>query len=159
MIIRCSTHNAEHARWVVEQGRLGELDKERVGAFLCEPDNNRGLFLLSLLNVEIQKEVSSWNKNKTLEVVSYLDEGDFLPWLYQEAADGRCTIISYVLFDNISSAILSFTRTEKQTPSQGGKRKACLLFSPKRRWVAERSLFLGGRNVRRKIDYSSYKCD
>ena len=89
VIVRCSTHDAEHARWVVEQARLGELDKERVGAFLCEPDNNRGLFLLSLLDVEIQKEVSSWNKNKTLEVVSYLDEGDFLPWLYQEAVDGR----------------------------------------------------------------------
>ena len=159
VIVRCSTHDAEHARWVVEQARLGELDKEKVGAFLCEPDYDGRAFLLSLLDAEIQKEVSPWNKNKTLEVVPFLDEGDFLPWLYQEAADGRWTIISYVLFDNISSAILSFTRTEKQTPSQGGKRKACLLLSPKRRWLAERSLFLGGRNVRRKIDYSSYKCD
>lgn len=89
VILRCSTHDTEHARWVVEQARLGELDKEKVGAFLCEPDYDKRAFLLSLLDVEIQKEVSSWNKNKTLEVVSYLDEGDFLPWLYQEAVDGR----------------------------------------------------------------------
>ena len=97
VIIRCSTHDAEHARWVVEQARLGELDKERVGAFLCESDYDKGAFLLSLLDVEVQKEVSSWNKNKTLEVVPYLDENHFISWLYQEAADGRWTIISYVL--------------------------------------------------------------
>ena len=104
VILRCSTHDAEHARWVVEQVRLGKLDKEKAGAFLCEHDYDGRTFLLSLLDVEIKKEVSSWNKNKTLEVVPYLDEGDFLPWLYQEAVDGRWTIISYVLFDNISSA-------------------------------------------------------
>ena len=104
VIIRCSTHDAEHARWVVEQARLGELDKEKVGAFLCESDYDKRAFLLSLLDVEIQKEVSSWNKDKTLEVVPYLDEGDILPWLYQEAVDGRWIFISHVLFDNISSA-------------------------------------------------------
>ena len=79
------------------------MDKEKVGAFLCEPDN-KGAFLLSMLDVEIQKEVSLWNKTKALEVVSYLDEGDFLPWLYQEAVDGRWIFISYVLFHKFSSA-------------------------------------------------------
>ena len=106
VILRCSTHDAEHARWVVEQVRLGKLDKEKAGAFLCEHDYDGRTFLLSLLDVEIKKEVSSWNKNKTLEVVPYLDEGDFLPWLYQEAVDGRWAIISYVLFDKFSSAML-----------------------------------------------------
>ena len=146
MILRCSTHDAEHARWVVEQVRLGKLDKEKAGAFLFDLDDEGGV-LMSLLAEEVQKEVSTWNKTKTLEAVPFLTQGDFLPWLYQEAADGRWTIISYVLFDNISSAILSFTRTEKQTPSQGGKRKTCLLFSLRRRWVAERSLLPGGRKV------------
>ena len=96
VIIRCSTHDAEHARWVVEQARLGELDKEKVGAFLCEPDYDKRAFLLSLLDVEIQKEVSPWNKNKTLEVVPYLDEGDFLPWLYHEAVDKRFHFLCFV---------------------------------------------------------------
>ena len=146
MIIRCSTHDAEHARWVVEQARLGELDKEKAGAFLFDLDDEGGV-LMSLLAEEVQKEVSTWNKTKTLEAVPFLTQGDFLPWLYQEAADGRWTIISYVLFDSISSAMSSFTRREKQSYSQGGRRKACLLLSPKRRWVAELSLLPGGRKV------------
>ena len=103
VILRCSTHNAEHARWVVQKARLGELDKGRVGAFLCEPDY-KGVFLMSLLDVEIKKEVSWWNITKTLKVVPFLDEGDFLPWLYQEAVDGRWIFISYVLFHKFSSA-------------------------------------------------------
>ena len=110
MIIRCSTHDAEHARWVVEQARLGELDKEKAGAFLFDLDDEGGV-LMSLLAEEVQKEVSTWNKTKTLEAVPFLTQGDFLPWLYQEAADGRWTIICYVMFDKISSAMSSFTRT------------------------------------------------
>ena len=88
VILRCSTHDAEHARWVVEQARLGELDKEKAGAFLFDLDDEGGV-LMSLLAEEVQKEVSTWNKTKTLEAVPFLTQGDFLPWLYQEAADDK----------------------------------------------------------------------
>ena len=88
VILRCSTHDAEHARWVVEQVRLGELDKEKAGAFLFDLDDEGGV-LMSLLAEEVQKEVSTWNKTKTLEAVPFLTQGDFLPWLYQEAADDK----------------------------------------------------------------------
>ena len=59
MIIRCSTHDAEHARWVVEQARLGELDKEKVGALLCEQDNGGGvlMFLLDFFVLKISDEI------------------------------------------------------------------------------------------------------
>ena len=115
MIIRCSTHDAEHARWVVEQARLGELDKEKVGALLCEQDNGGGV-LMFLLDEEVQREVSSWNKAKTLEVVPYMDEGDFLPWLYQEAVDGRCkNHVSHFVQNRPSiSNVKSFSRWDKE---------------------------------------------
>ena len=78
VILRCSTHDAEHARWVVEQVRLGELDKEKAGAFLFDVDDEGGV-LMSLLAEEVQKEVSTWNKTKTLEAVPFLTQGDFFP--------------------------------------------------------------------------------
>ena len=96
MIIRCSTHDAEHARWVVEQVRLGKLDKEKAGAFLFDLDDEGGV-LMSLLAEEVQKEVSTWNKTKTLKAVPFLTQGDLLPWLFQEAADGRWTINNHLL--------------------------------------------------------------
>ena len=115
VIIRCSTHDAEHARWVVEQARLGELDKEKVGTLLCEQDNGGGV-LMFLLDEEVQREVSSWNKAKTLEVVPYMDEGDFLPWLYQEAVDGRCkNHVSHFVQNRPSiSNVKSFSRWDKE---------------------------------------------
>ena len=143
MILRCSTHDAEHARWVVEQARLGELDKEKAGAFLFDLDDEGGV-LMSLLAEEVQKEVSTWNKTKTLEAVPFLTQGDFLPWLYQEAADGRWTIISYFLFDNISSAMSSFTRTEKTKPFSRWEKESVFAALTKEE-VAGREVFVPRR--------------
>ena len=33
--------------------------------------------------------MAAFNKGKTCSVVPYMDEGDFLPWLYEEAEKGE----------------------------------------------------------------------
>ena len=47
VLLRCSVHDADHAQWLVEQAREGQLEKENVGALLCE-DDDKGSVLLSL---------------------------------------------------------------------------------------------------------------
>ena len=71
MLLRCSVHDADHAQWLVEQAREGQLEKEKVGALLCEEDD-KGSVLLSLLDKDVQKEVSPWNRNKTNKIAHLL---------------------------------------------------------------------------------------
>ena len=88
-MVRCSVHDADHAQWLVEQAMEGQLEKEKVGALLCEEDNKRSV-LISLLDEETQRQAATFNKTKTCSAVTYMEyEGDFLPWLYEEAEKGE----------------------------------------------------------------------
>ena len=60
VLLRCPTHDAIHAKWLVEQGREELISKEKVGALLCEEDKD-GSCLLSLLDTDAQQEVATWN--------------------------------------------------------------------------------------------------
>ena len=31
VVVRCSVHDADHAKWMVEQGREGQMEKEKAG--------------------------------------------------------------------------------------------------------------------------------
>ena len=89
VLLRCSVHDADHAQWLVEQAREGQMEKEKVGALLCEEDNKRSV-LISLLDEETQRQAATFNKTKTCSAVTYMEyEGDFLPWLYEEAEKGE----------------------------------------------------------------------
>ena len=89
VLLRCSVHDADHAQWLGEQAMEGQLEKEKVGALLCEEDNKRSV-LISLLDEETQRQAATFNKTKTCSAVTYMEyEGDFLPWLYEEAEKGE----------------------------------------------------------------------
>ena len=60
VVVRCSVHvnhYADQAQWLIEQGREGLMEKEKVGALLCEEDKE-GSFLLSLANFDVQREAA-----------------------------------------------------------------------------------------------------
>ena len=46
VVVRCSVHDANHAQWLVEQGREGLMEeKEKLGDLLCEEDKWGRFFL------------------------------------------------------------------------------------------------------------------
>ena len=62
-MVRCSVHDADHAQWLVEQGREGKMEKEKVGALLCEEDKE-GSCLLSLSDTVDQIEAAVWREGQ-----------------------------------------------------------------------------------------------
>ena len=63
VLLRCSIHDAVHGLWLVDQARDGRIEKEKVGALLCEEDKD-GSCLLSLLDTDVQQEVATWKTFK-----------------------------------------------------------------------------------------------
>ena len=53
VLLRCSVHDADHAQWLVEQVREGQMEKEKVAALLCEEDDKGRAPLLSLLDKDV----------------------------------------------------------------------------------------------------------
>ena len=87
VIVRCSTHNADHAQWLLEQGREGKMEKEKVGALLCEEDKG-GSFLLSLADFDVQIEAAVWNREATNKIAHKMS-ADFIQWLISQANEGK----------------------------------------------------------------------
>ena len=87
VIVRCSTHDADHAQWLLEQGREGKMEKEKVGALLCEEDEG-GSCLLSLPDFDGQREAAVWNREATSKIAHKLS-ADFHQWLIQQANEGK----------------------------------------------------------------------
>ena len=96
VLLRCSVHDADHAQWLVEQAREGKLEKEKVAALLCEEDDkgsvreedDKGSVLLSLLDNDVQKEVSPWDQNRTNKIAHKLSS-DCVQWIVQQALEGN----------------------------------------------------------------------
>ena len=63
-MVRCSVHNAVQSQWLVEQGREGLIEKEKVGALLCEEDKEAS-FLLLLMDIDVQIDAAVWNVEAT----------------------------------------------------------------------------------------------
>ena len=87
VLLRCSVHDADHAQWLVEQVREGHLEKEKVGALLCEEDD-KGRVLLSLLDKDVQKEVSPWNWDRANKIAHKLSS-DYVQWIVEQAMEGK----------------------------------------------------------------------
>ena len=87
VLLRCSVHDAVHGQWLVEQAREGHLEKEKVGALLCEEDD-KGSVLLSLLDNDVQKEVSPWNWDETNKIAHKLGS-ECVQWLVQQILEGK----------------------------------------------------------------------
>ena len=85
VVVRCSVHNADHAQWLVEQGREGKMEKEKVGALLCEEDKE-GSCLLSLSDSDVQREAAMWNVEATNKI-SHMMSADFIQWLILQAKE------------------------------------------------------------------------
>ena len=88
--LRCSIHDAVHGPWLqlVDQAREGQIEKEKVGALLCEQEDDVWPPLLSFLDKEVQKEVSLWNQNKTNKIAHLLSP-ECIQWIVQQACEGN----------------------------------------------------------------------
>ena len=87
VVVRCSVHDVDHAQWLVEQGREGNMEKEEVGALLCVEDKE-GRCLLSLSDLEEQTEAAEWNREATIKIAHKLSP-DFIQWLISQANEGN----------------------------------------------------------------------
>ena len=87
VVVRCSVHDADHAQWLVEQGREGKMEKEKVGALLCEEDKE-GSCLLSLSDSDIQIQAAMLNPETTSKIAHMLSS-DFIQWLISQANEGN----------------------------------------------------------------------
>ena len=85
VLLRCSIHDASHAQWLVEQVREGQLEKGKVAALLCEEDD-KGSVLFSLLDKDVQQEVSPWNKKRTNKI-AHLLSSECVQWIVQQALE------------------------------------------------------------------------
>ena len=87
VLLRCATHDAIHIKWLLEQEREGHISKEKVGAYLCQEDKD-GSCLLSLLDIDVQEEVATWNR-EAAEKIAHKLSLDFVQWLIEEAREGK----------------------------------------------------------------------
>ena len=87
VVVRCSVHNAVHAQWLVQQGREGLMERETAGALLCEEDKG-GSCLLSLSDIDVQREAAVWNVEATSKIAHLLSR-DFIQWLISQANEGK----------------------------------------------------------------------
>ena len=87
VLLRCATHDPANAKWLVEQGRAGHISKEKVGAYLCQEDQD-GSCLLSVLDLNVQQEVANWNPDTTEKIACTLSL-EFVQWLVEQAREGN----------------------------------------------------------------------
>ena len=87
VLLRCPTHDAINAKWLVEQGREELISKKKMGALLCEEDYE-GSCLLSLLDTDVQQEVATWNREATEKIAHKLSL-ECVQWLIQQRMDSH----------------------------------------------------------------------
>ena len=147
VLLRCSVHDADHAQWLVEQAREAKMEKENVGAFLCEEDN-KGTFLLSLLDKDVQKEVSPWNRNRTNKI-AHLLSSDCVQWIVQQALEGNWDkedVVGIVCRKNRDHTLVLATldfETQKQVAMLNQEKTtevAHLLSSEFHHWLVQQTL-------------------
>ena len=51
--------------------------------------NAENQLVMATLDEETQKQVAVFDRAKTCSIIPFMDKGDFLPWLYEEAVNGR----------------------------------------------------------------------
>ena len=118
VVIRCSVHNADHAQWLVEQGREGMMEKMKVGALLCEEDNE-GSCLLSFSDSDAQVEAAVWNAEATSKIAHLMSE-NFIQWLISQANEGNWSkkdVVSIVCRKNADNQLILVT-LDKNTKKQ-----------------------------------------
>ena len=86
----------DFVKWLIKQAEEDKWSKEDVGSVVCRKNSDKQL-ILALLDEETQRRVAVFNKTKTCSAVPYMDEGEFLQWLHQEAIDGRWVNLQNVI--------------------------------------------------------------
>ena len=64
------------------------MEKEKVGALLCEEDNDGNCLLSLLSDIDVQIEAAEWNAEATSKIAHLLIT-DFIQWLIQQANEGK----------------------------------------------------------------------
>ena len=105
----------EFVCWLIEMANKGKWSKEDIASIVCKKDRENQL-VLARLDIETQKQVAVYNKAKTCQVVPYMDEGDFLSWLYQEAVDGRWyQVLAALAREEVDGKAVIVSRRKKGT--------------------------------------------
>ena len=86
-MVRCSVHDADHGQWLVEQGREGDMEKERVGDLLFEEDKE-GACLFSLSDTSFQIVAAEWKREAAVKI-AHMMSLDFIQWLIKQANEGK----------------------------------------------------------------------
>ena len=80
---------SEFHHWLIQQTLEGKWSEEDVVSIVCRK-NKENQLVMATLDEATQKQAAVFSKEKTCSIVSYMeDEGDFLPWLYEEAEKGE----------------------------------------------------------------------
>ena len=98
ILLRCSTHDAQHAKWLFKKGTecdmtsnkndiTGSWGKEEIAKIIWKADDTEAP-LAALLDFEEQKEVAYWQTDMTNKTAHQMDQG-FIQWLLEEASEGR----------------------------------------------------------------------
>ena len=98
ILLRCSTHDAQHAKWLFKKGTecdmsvyksdiTGSWRKEEIAKIIWKADDTSAP-LASLLDFEEQKEVAYWQTDMTNKTAHQMDQ-EFIQWLLEEASEGR----------------------------------------------------------------------
>ena len=114
VVFRCSVHDADHAQWLIEQGREGKMAKEKVGGLLCEEDKG-GSFLLALSDSDVQREAARWNVEATSKI-AHLMSVNFVQWLISQANEGNWSkekVASIVCRKNVDNKLILSTPDEE----------------------------------------------
>ena len=109
VVLPCSVHDSLHGQWLFEQGRDRHMQKERVGALLCEEDK-KGHFLLELSSIGGQ--TARWNKGATNKIAHVMSAG-LVQWLISQAKEGNWAkedVGSIVCKKNADNQLIMATR-------------------------------------------------
>ena len=116
------------------------MEKEKVGALLCEEDD-KGSVLLSLLDKDVQKEVSPWNRNRTNKI-AHLLSSDCVQWIVQQASEDQWEkedVVSIVYRKNRDDQLVMSTldeETQKQAAVLNKEKTSASSSSSLDAWVS-----------------------
>ena len=115
--------------------------------------NKNNMVVMTTLNQETQKQVAVFNQAETCSILPFIDDGDFLQWLYQEAVAGRWDqnlVFGALAKEDVNGKTVVVTRRKKGTKSiiiQHNKTNCSNPFPQIQLWKSA-ALGLLGKNVR-----------
>ena len=110
---------SEFLLWLIQQAAEGNWERHSVAHIMCSR-NKDNVVVMATLNQETQKQVAVFNQAETCSILPFIDNGDFLQWLYQEAVAGRWDqnlVFGALAKEEVDGNTVVVTRRKKGTKS------------------------------------------